>query len=271
MRGMFTAGVIDTMMRHGIEYDAVIGVSAGACFGCNYKSRQIGRPLRYNLRFSRDWRYCSVRSLLLTGDLYGAKFCYHTLPNQLDVMDKKTYDSNPTKFIVVCTDMKTGKPVYRQIDTVSDESFEWYRASASMPLVSRIVRIDGYELLDGGISDSIPVRYMEKQGYDRLVIVKTRPEEYRKTPQPYMKLIRLALHRYPRAVKALEQRHRMYNDTTAHIRHLEKTGKAFVIQPSQPLAIHQTEHDPAVIQKVYDTGCQVALSRLEALQQYLQP
>ena len=178
MRGLFSAGVMDVMLEHGVTYDAVIGVSAGAAFGCNYKSAQIGRAVRYNLRYAHDWRYCSVRSLLLTGDMFGAKFCYRTLPYKLDPMDKEAYESSPTDMIVVCTDVHTGKAVYHTVNEINDDTMEWMRASASMPFVSRVVHVGGYDLLDGGISDSIPVQHMIDAGYDKIVVITTRPADY---------------------------------------------------------------------------------------------
>ena len=112
MRGLFTAGVTDVMLERGVTYDGIVGVSAGAVFGCNYKSHQPGRVLRYNLRFCRDPRYCSVRSWAKTGDLYGADFCYRAIPDELDPFDRAAYAADPTDFWVVCTDADTGKPVY---------------------------------------------------------------------------------------------------------------------------------------------------------------
>ena len=147
MRGLFTAGVMDVMMEHGIRFDGIVGVSAGATFGCNYKSHQVGRVLRYNIRFKDDPRYMGLRSLLKTGDLVAAEFSYHTLPNELDVFDFEAYNADPAEFHVVCTDVLTGEPVYHRIDFMDDDGLEWIRASASMPLVSKPVNIDGKLLL----------------------------------------------------------------------------------------------------------------------------
>ena len=180
MRGLFSAGVMDAFLENGLDFDGVIGVSAGAAFGCNYISRQKGRVLRYNTRFSRDKRYCSVRSLIKTGDLYNAEFCYHEIPERLDVLDKEFFISNPAEFWVVCTDDLTGDPVYRKLEKMDYTDLEWLRASASMPLAAKIVKIDSYRLLDGGIADAIPVRYFEKLDYNRNVAILTRPEGYAK-------------------------------------------------------------------------------------------
>lgn len=129
MRGLFTAGIIDVLMEENIILDGAMGVSDGAAFGCNYKSNQIGRVLRYNKKYSKDPRYCSVRSLIKTGDMFGADFCYHELPDTLDVMDKETYNQSPMEFYVVCTDVETGKPVYHRCDRLDAKELDWMRAS----------------------------------------------------------------------------------------------------------------------------------------------
>ena len=206
MRGMFTCGVIDVLMEHGITFDGAAGISAGAVFGCNFKSRQAGRPIRYNKKYCADWRYCSLRSLILTGDLYGADFCYRVLPDELDVFDRAAFRQNPMAFYAGATDMMTGKCVFRLCEDGGDLDMTWFRASASMPLVSRPVEIGGRRYLDGGISDAVPYRHMEKLGYDRNVIVLTQPKGYRKKPASGMALIRLAFRHYPRLVDAMARR-----------------------------------------------------------------
>ncbi len=269
MRGLYTAGVIDVMMENALTYDGAIGVSAGAVFGCNYKSGQIGRVRRYNLRFCRDKRYCSLRSLLTTGDLYGADFCYREIPDILDPFDRSAYRSNPMEFHVVCTDMDTGTPVYHRCDEGNSEDLEWMRASASMPVVSRPVVINGLRLLDGGISDSIPLRYFESIGYERNVVILTQPDDYRKQPLKIFPLVRL---RYPRnkaMLRAIKFRHEMYNDTTEYVRQAEKDGRVFVIRPRSALNIGSVEHDSAELERVYRTGREIAYDCLEELKAFL--
>ena len=173
MRGLFSAGVLDVLMERGIAFDGIIGVSAGAAFGCNYKSGQIGRVLRYNTRFCGDKRYSGRGSLLKTGNLFNTEFCYNQVPLELDPFDFEAFRSNPAEFYVVCTDVNTGEPVYHAYTGFEDHGFEWIRASASLPLIAQIVEIDGQKLLDGGIADSIPFGYFESIGYDRNVVVLT--------------------------------------------------------------------------------------------------
>ena len=175
MRGLYTAGVLDILMENGITVDGAVGVSAGAVFGCNYKSGQIGRVLRYNLAYCRDPRYMGLRSLIRTGDLYGEQFCYHDIPDRLDPFDREAFRKNPMAFYVVCTDVHTGEAVYYRLSDGGDRDIQWMRASASMPLVSRTVQVDGYELLDGGIADSIPIAWFRSQGYTRNLVILTQP------------------------------------------------------------------------------------------------
>lgn len=269
MRGMFTSGVLDVLMENGIEFDGAIGVSAGATFGCNIKSRQPGRVIRYNKRYSHDWRYCSLRSLFTTGDLYGADFCYNVLPHQLDIFDLDAYRQNPMEFWVVASDCETGKPVYKRLDTCDERDLAWMRASASMPLASRIVEVDGYRLLDGGMTDSIPLDYFESIGYNRNVVVLTQPTTYRKGPNRLMWLMRLFLRRYPMIIKAMRDRHIEYNRTTATIRERAARGEVFVICPDKPLNISRTSKNPDEMQRVYDEGRRVALSQIDRIREYL--
>ena len=269
MRGLFTAGVIDVLMENGIEFPAFVGVSAGAAFGCNYKSRQIGRALRYNKRFCRDPRYCSFRSLFKTGDVFGAQFCYHEVPNTLDPFDGKAFNENPMAFYLVASDVETGKPFYKRLDCADDTAYEWIRASASMPIVSRVVELDGKKFLDGGVTDSIPLAFMERQ-YDRNVVVLTRPRDYQKQPASKPWLYRLTLRKYPNMLRAVRERHLMYNEQRAHVFAQEKAGKAFVICPDKPLEVGRMEHDPEQLQKAYDTGRQTALRQLGALKRFME-
>lgn len=269
MRGLFTAGVIDVMMEHNFTFDGAIGVSAGAVFGCNYKSHQIGRTLRYNTRFCKDPRYASFRSLIRTGDLYGADFCYSEIPNKLDPFDIDTYKNSAMDFYVVCTDVQTGKPVYKNCTTGDENDIKWMRASASMPMVSRIVEVDGYQLLDGGIADSIPIRKFQQLGYEKNVIILTQPLNYIKEKNKMLPIMRVTMRKYPKVIDAVKRRHDMYNETTAYIRALEKQGKVLVIRPNQPLNIAQVVHDPKELNRVYEIGRAEALHRLDDICQFL--
>lgn len=269
MRGMFTAGVIDVLMEAGVSFDGAIGVSAGAVFGCNYKSRQIGRVIRYNKAYCQDPRYASFRSLLKTGDIYGEQFCYHELPDRLDPFDMKTYAENPMDFYVVCTDADTGKAVYHNCLKGDAEDIQWMRASASMPALSRFVKLDSYSLSDGGTADSIPVRFFESIGYDRNVVILTQPEGYVKKPNQLLPLLRILLWKNPALIHALESRHERYNETLAYIREQERSENLLVIRPEAPLNIGAVERHPEELERVYQIGRKEGEKRLREVKKFL--
>ena len=270
MRGLFTAGVIDVLMENGIKFDGAVGVSAGAAFGANYKSNQIGRVIRYNKNFCKNWRYRSYRSLIFTGDLYGAKFCYHEMPEKLDYFDIEEFQKNPMDFYVVTTDLNTGKPHYYLLSDGKYNDLEWIRASASMPLASRKVKLEGLTLLDGGITDSIPLKFMEDKGYDKNLVILTQPIDYVKgSYKKLMPIIKLAYHKYPNMIKAIAERHEMYNAQTVYVKEQEDSGKCFVIRPPHPLGVGSLERNPDKMQEVYDIGRAEATKHIDEIKKYL--
>lgn len=254
MRGLWTAGITDVMMEHDVWPDALIGVSAGAAFGCNYKSRQAGRAIRYNIRFAHDSRFSGIKSLLTSGDYFNADFGYHVIPKQYDVFDDDAFKQNPMEFIAVCTDVETGQPVYRQLTDCNDETYEWIRASASMPLMSRVVQIGNKKLLDGGVSDSIPLEHFEQMGYRHNVVILTQPLGYRKAPTRLMPLMRIALRKYPNMVKAMDGRYLMYNRQLDYVAQAEREGRCIVIRPEAKIPIGHVSHNPDEMRRVYEMG-----------------
>lgn len=269
MRGMFSMGVCDVLMENGVTFDGMVGVSAGAAFGCNVKSNQNGRAIRYNMKYCQDKRFCSLSSLVKTGDIFGAEFCYRTIPEQLDLFDEKAFSENPMEFYAVCTNVETGKPLYYNCKKGDRLDVKFIRASASMPLVSRVVKIGKYKLLDGGISDSVPLKFMEKKGYDKNIVVLTRPMEYVKQPNKAMPLVKIFLKKYPEVVKAMENRHIMYNKTIEYIREKEQRGEIFVIRPEREVGIEQIEKDPGKLCNVYQMGRMEAFKNIEKIKEFL--
>lgn len=269
MRGLFTVGILDFFMEKSLEFDGIAGVSAGAAFGCNFKSRQPGRALRYNKRFCRDKRYCSWSSWWKTGDLFGAEFCYHELPDKLDPFDVRTFEENKCDFYLVCTDVHTGRPHYHKCTKADAECFEWMRGSASMPLVSNIVKVGNGEYLDGALGDSIPLRFMENKGFSKNVVILTQPEGYIKKPPRALFLLRLLLRKYPALVKAVETRHILYNETLKYIDSQEKKGLAYVFRPESPLPVGRICHDPDLLQETYNIGYRQAEEKWEELKTFL--
>lgn len=269
MRGMFTCGILDVFMENGIEFDGAVGISAGACFGCNIKSRQPGRALRYNLRFAHDKRYCSVHSLITTGDLYNVDFCYKQIPQVLDPFDFAALKANPMEFYMGCTDIHTGEAVFAQLVDGSERDLKWMQASASMPLVSRPVQIDGGEYLDGGMSDSIPLKFLESKGFNRNIVILTQPRDYVKGPNKLIWLMKILLRKYPNLIKVMQNRHLMYNEETRYVFEQEKAGNTLVICPEKALGISRTEHDTSELQRVYDMGRRLATKRLDEIRTFL--
>ena len=268
MRGLFSAGVIDILMENNLLPDGVIGVSAGAAFGCNIKSKQPGRVIRYNKKLAHDWRYASFRSLLTTGDYFGGEYAYHYMPRHLDYFDVETFNNNPMEFWAVCTNVGTGKAVYKRLMEVDNNCLEYIRASASMPIAARIVTVEGKKLLDGGIADSIPLRFFQEQGYDRNLVVLTQPANYVKEPNKLIPLMRLWLRRHPRIIRALEQRHIMYNNQLEYVRQEEKKSNTLVLRPEVTLTIGHLSHNPDDMQATYEHGRKVATKHLEEIKAF---
>lgn len=268
MRGLFSAGILDVMMENQIRADGLIGVSAGAAFGCNYKSGQIGRALRYNKQYCRDPRYCSWRSWFRTGDLFGAEFCYHELPDKLDPFDCAAYENNPTEFYLVCTDVLTGKAEYHRCPVADSECFEWMRASGSMPLVSRIVAVGGGQYLDGAMADSIPLRFFESLGYERNLVILTQPAGYLKKTSSVMPLLRFFYRKYPLLVRAMEERHVKYNETVRYVEDQAAAGRVLLMRPESPLPVKRITSDPELLQKTYDLGRRQAEKRLDEIKTF---
>lgn len=270
MRGMFTAGVTDVLMEHQIEFDGAVGVSAGAVFGCNFKSKQPGRVIRYNAAYCSSPQYAGLGSFLKTGDLFGEQFCYHDVPEHLDPFDYDTYRENPMEFYVVATDANTGEARYKRVDSCNKSELLWMKASASMPLVSKIVCVDGYELLDGGIADSIPIQFLESLGYNRNVVILTQPRDYVKGKNQLIPLAKVMLRKYPAMIEAMENRHIHYNETLDYIRKREKEGSLFVIRPPKKLEVSKLERDRQRLLTAYRMGRETMKSHLRDLQKFLE-
>ena len=267
MRGIYTAGVLDVFMDYGLTFDGVIGVSAGAVHGCSFVSGQRGRSIRYYKKYCRDKRFMSWESLIKTGNLVNTEFCYHEIPEVLDPYDCEAFAASPTAFYVGCSNVETGRPEYIRIRDMRRD-IDYMRASASMPYVSEIVTAGGMKLLDGGCTDSIPVRAFMELGYRRNVVILTRHKGYKKKPEK-AGLEKLFYRRYPEFAKALRNRPWVYNRQLEEIEALKEGGKIFLIRPSEPLSISRTSKDPAEIEAVYQIGMEDGKRQLPALLEWL--
>ncbi len=268
LRALYTAGVLDVWMDEGVHVDALFGVSAGALFGANLFSGQKGRALRYNKRFLRDKRYMSMYSFLTTGDYVGKKFAYYDITTKYDPYDEEAFEKSGGAFYAAVTNVKTGKAEHMQIKNVL-EDMEILRATSALPFVSRFVDIGGEKYLDGGVADSIPLKACMERGYDKVIVILTRPLDYRKKPMKSA-LIRARYGKYPGFCEALLNRHACYNAQVEEVARLEKEGKVFVIRPEQALALSRLEKDPEKLQAVYDCGIEDGKKTLAALRAYLQ-
>ena len=252
MRGMYTAGVLDTFLDKDFWVNGIISVSAGALFGVNYPSRQKERAIRYNKKFISDKRYISFKSLVSTGNIVNKDFAFYEVPFKYDVFDNKTFKESDIDFYVAVTNLQTAQSEYvKLIDPLAQ--MEVLRATSAMPYVSRPVEIDGLPYLDGAIADSIPVEQMQKLGYDKIIVILTRTLDYRKS-KPMTWIAKWFYRRYPHFADAVNQRYAMYNQQVENVIKLAEEGDIFVIRPSVDLKIKRIEKDPNKLQAMYELG-----------------
>ena len=268
MRGMYTDGILDVFMDQGLTFDGVIGVSAGAIHGSSFVSGQKGRNIRYYKKYIRDNRFISMKNLVKTGDIAEVQFCYHDLPEKLDLYDYDAFNRSKTEFYAVCSNVETGEPEYIRI-TDMKKQIDVIRASASLPYVSRLVETEGMKLLDGGCTDSIPLMAFRKMGFAKNVVILTRPKGYQKEPEQ-LAMAKIRYRKYPAFVEALAHRHERYNETLKQIEELEKKGEIFVMRPDKPLEIGRLERSPEKLQEVYEIGRRDALMKMRDLHYWLE-
>ena len=270
LRGIYTAGVLDVLLKNNVKVDKIIGVSAGALFGVNYKSNQPGRALRYNKKYCNNKNYMSFYSFFTTGNIVNREFCFDKLVNELDPFDYETYSNNNIDFYATVTNVETGKAEYHLIkDLRNEKDSEYLRASGSMPFVSKIVEVDGKKYLDGAIADSIPVDKMLTMSVDKIIVVPTRPIDFRRRKKTTI-FNKLKYKKYPLFEDKLSNRYKMYNKEVERIIDLENQGKVFVIRPSRFVNIKRLEKNPEIIQEMYDLGVSDTKSKLKELKKYLE-
>lgn len=269
MRGTYTIGVLDVFMENNINFDGVIGVSAGAIHGASFVAKQAGRNIRYYKKYASDKRFMSAYSLITTGDLVGKEFCYNEIPWRLDIFDNETFKNSATEFYVTVANVETGKSEYiRLTDLKKPEQMEYLRASASMPIVSKIVEVEGKKLLDGGVTDSIPLKAFQNMGFERNVVVATRSDGFVKLGEQ-VGIMNIMYRKYPNFVKAVEERPIMYNNEKTYILEQEKKGNIFFIRPEEELNISRTDTDPEHLEAVYQIGRKDGEKALHGLKKWL--
>ena len=268
MRGVYSSGVLDFFIEKDLFFENNYGVSAGACHLCSYLAKQYKRAFRVNVDYLNDKRYCSVHSLLKTGNLFGAEMLYDIIPNELDLFDYDTYNKNISNFYVVITDINTGKPEYVKIGDLKKDII-YVRASSSLPLLAQNVKINDKEYLDGGISDSIPIKKSIADGNKKNVVILTRDSTYRKGKNSLMPIIKLKYKKYPNFVKSMADRYIVYNEILDFIKELEDNGDVFVIRPKKPVNIGRTEKNREKLEALYNDGYNDAKDCYEELLKYL--
>lgn len=269
MRGVYTAGVLDYFMEKNLYFDDCYGVSAGACHISSYVSKQIGRSIKVTLDYINDKRYCSVNSLIKTGDMFGVEMLYDLIPNKLELYDYDTFNKFKGNFYSVVTNCKTGKAEYIKIKDMKKDIIA-VRASSSLPLLSRIVEINGKEYLDGGITDSIPIKKSIKDGHKKNVVILTRDKTYRKSKPKFLSFFKLKYKKYPNLVKAIENRYKIYNETLDFLEEEKAKNKVFIIQPKLPVKISRIEKDKDKLKELYDQGYEDAKEIYEDLMKFLE-
>lgn len=267
MRGLYTAGILDVFIEHGIHFDGVIGVSAGAIHGSAFLAGQAGRTIRYYKDYIKDPRFMSFRNLIKTGDYVGEELCYHEIPEKLDIYDYDAFNNSCTDFYATCTNLETGKAEYLHVTDMLKQ-IDYVRASASLPYFSKPVEIHGNLYLDGGCSDSVPLEAFQNMGYDRNIVILTREKGYRKKAE-HTALAAKAYRNYPNFVETLENRHINYNKEMKLIEKLEKEGKILVIRPRSPLAIGRLESDLDKLQRIYNIGYADGVRIVEQVKKFL--
>ncbi len=252
-RGLYTAGILDCMLAHDIEFPYTVAVSMGASNATNYLAKQTKRNLQVPYTFVNDARYLSYTRLLTKGELYGMDFIFNDVPNTLIPFDFKTFESSPQKLVYVCTDCLTGEAYYAPNNNTSDV-FKALEASTSLPFASKMVKLYNRSLLDGGIADPIPVEKALADGCKKLVVILTQPREYRKSAIPFKSIVKARYRNYPRLAEAIINRHLLYNKQLDRVESLEAQGVAFVFRPKTKLSISRTEKNKEKLKDAFDLG-----------------
>lgn len=268
MRSMFTAGVVDVFMDHGLFFDTTVGVSAGALVGYNYIAGQRGRCAYLNLKYCNDWRGLSLKSFVKTGNAYGREFNFDLIPNEFDPFPYDAYRASKMRLIAVSSNLDTGEADYHEVIEPKEE-IPYLIATSSMPLVSQVVEVDGKRLVDGGTCDSIPIAYSLMTGSNKHVVVCTHPANYVRKPEKLMPLIRKKYEDFPYFVERYQNRHFEYNRAKRALVRMHEAGQAFLIAPEKPVEVSNMEHDQEKLMDLYEQGVAVATKQLPQLLAYL--
>lgn len=270
MKGIYTAGVLEYFIEKGLFFSKCYGVSAGACHLCNYISKQRKRSYRVALNYLKDKNYCSFRSLILTGDLFNVDLNYNQIPNRLDPYDYKAAARYEGDAWAVVTNIRTGKPEYMPLREMHRDLIA-VRASASLPLVSRNVKIGDEYYLDGGICDAVPIKKSIEDGNRKNVVILTKEEGYVRKPASPTNLacIKLKYKQYPKVYELVKSRHIRYNETLQFLADEQAKKRAFVIRPTHASNVNRIEKDRNKMEALYQIGYQDAKKCYQQLVAFL--
>lgn len=269
LRGAFTGGVLEYFLEKELNFDRVIGVSAGACTGASYQSKQKGRNRKVNVEYPADKRYMGLFQLVTTGSYFNMKFIFEEIPNKLAPFDEKTFFNNPAEFDIVTTSLSSGdRVVLAKSDIANIGVSKALVASSSIPLLSQPVDIGGQLFFDGGVSDSIPARYALSK-HEKAVVILTRPRGYRKGKISAKFLFKLVFSKHPEFLETLLKRNKEYNKTLDFCEQMEREGKLFIIAPSPEFAIGRTEKNYEKRLALYNHGYKLISEEFENLQLFL--
>ena len=253
MRGVFTSGVLDAFMKHELYFPYVVAVSAGACNGLSYMSRQPRRARYSNIDMLQKYGYISLKNLLTQGSIFDPDILYERFPKEILPFDFETYRQNPATFEMVTTNCLTGRAEYLSEKEDAQRMTAIVKASSSLPYVSQITYVDGTPMLDGGIVDSIPVVRSVDKGYSPNVVILTRNKGFRSS-EPDIKVPKLFYKDYPRLRVALSRRVEEYNRQLDLIERMEDWGEVICIRPERPMNVDRICRDVHKLEALYEEG-----------------
>ncbi|WP_223700459.1 patatin-like phospholipase family protein [Sutcliffiella deserti] len=268
MRGVYTAGVLEYFMEKNLYFPYVIGVSAGACMAASYLSRQRGRNRKVNIDFIKDSRYLSYRNYWKKKQLFDMDFIFDEIPNSLVPYDYETFLKRTEQFVVVATDCESGEPVYYHMDEHGENMLQLIRASSSLPFVAPSVTYENRVLLDGGIIDPIPIKKAQEDGFQKNVVILTKPLGYKKKFSRLSSLFQYKQH--PIISERLQTRYQLYNETLSYLEKEKEQKSIFIFQPSRSISVSRIEKNQKKLTDLYNLGWEDAKQNFDALQRFLQ-
>ncbi|MCC3358639.1 patatin-like phospholipase family protein [Bacillus sp. REN16] len=269
MRGLYTAGILEYFMKQNIYFPYCIGVSAGACMAASYLSRQTGRNRTVNIDFVNHPNYLSLRNMVKHRQLFGMDFIFDEIPNKHVPYDYDAFYQSKEEFVVGTTDCETGEPLYFKKEDYGNDMLKVIRASSSLPFVAPIIEFKGKKLLDGGITDPIPLVKAQQDGQSKNVVILTRNRGYSKKKSNMTWIVRRTFKQFPNLVKAMETRYKLYNETLTYLDQEEKAGRIFVFSPTEPIEVGRVERNPVKLSNLYELGLKDASVQFDRFQKWL--